>query len=59
MILILCSGERLGQLAESDCSGNVHVVGGADEVEGGVEGDGLLGQTRGEGGLAESVLPVV
>ena len=52
-------GERSGQPAKSDCSGNVHVVGGAGEAEGGVEGAGLLGRARGKGNLAESLLCLV
>ena len=55
----LHSGERPGQPSKSDCSGNVHVVGGAVEAEGGVEGAGLLGRAGGERSLAESLLSLV
>lgn len=53
------SGERSGQPAKGDCSGDVHVVGGAGKAEGGVEGAGLLGRAGGEGSLAESLLCLV
>ena len=53
------SGERSDQPAKGDCSCNVHVVGGAGEAEGGVEGAGLLGRSGGEGSLAESLLCLV
>ena len=53
------SGERSDQPAKGDCSCNVHVVGGAGEAEGGVEGAGLLGRSGGERSLAESLLCLV